>query len=533
MNSKKVELEENIENKKNNNAKEIEKLERIEKEIDFKLEIIKNKINELMPKGFFSFIFKFTKENDETIKVLKREKEELMYKRIENSKSIRSLKESKSELEKNISKLKDEIKEMEQIENISNKYTQIQKHSGEDVKVFPRKDFWENVIENEYTQYSCPWRTEELDREREILFKYALDVQKYFVWSNKDIKQNINNLLKYWKIFSTYPSKEDRIKVMTRGLQCLSLITPVISTTFASLGTFLKETENEFIGLLIVDEAGQATPASSIGAVRRAKDVIIVGDPLQVEPISTVPLPLVEAFADKYELERNSPFRSPILSVQNLADATSNYVGILNNQIVGSPLVVHRRCVSPMFDISNEISYQNRMFNATVNKEKEFKLPDSRWIDVLDGQEHGGKDHFVPKEGKVVRELLEKYDNEFFKKENALFIITPFTSVSNEIRKEVKSFFKEREIEDKAICENWILKNIGTVHTFQGKGADEVIFVTGCDEKSLGAVRWASSKANILNVAVSRAKFRFVIVGNKKIWGEVPNFAVAKELLKS
>ena len=223
----------------------------------------------------------------------KREKEELMYKRIENSKSIRSLKESKSELEKNISKLKDEIKEMEQIENISNKYTQIQKHSGEDVKVFPRKDFWENVIENEYTQYSCPWRTEELDREREILFKYALDVQKYFVWSNKDIKQNINNLLKYWKIFSTYPSKEDRIKVMTRGLQCLSLITPVISTTFASLGTFLKETENEFIGLLIVDEAGQATPASSIGAVRRAKDVIIVGDPLQVEPISTVPQPLV------------------------------------------------------------------------------------------------------------------------------------------------------------------------------------------------------------------------------------------------
>ena len=32
--------------------------------------------------------------------------------------------------------------------------------------------------------------------------------------------------------------------------------------------------------------------------------------------------------------------------------------------------------------------------------------------------------------------------------------------------------------------------NIGTVHTFQGKEADEVIFLLGCSEQSMGAIRW-------------------------------------------
>jgi len=40
----------------------------------------------------------------------------------------------------------------------------------------------------------------------------------------------------------------------------------------------------------------------------------------------------------------------------------------------------------------------------------------------------------------------------------------------------------------------------------------------GLDGNTKGAARWASSKPNLLNVALTRAKFRFTAVGDKHIW---------------
>ena len=64
--------------------------------------------------------------------------------------------------------------------------------------------------------------------------------------------------------------------------------------------------------------------------------------------------------------------------------------------------------------------------------------------------------------------------------------------------------------------EQWMKKNIGTVHTFQGKGADEVIFLLGCDNQSITAANWVNK--NIVNVAATRAKFRFYVIGDEKVW---------------
>ena len=43
--------------------------------------------------------------------------------------------------------------------------------------------------------------------------------------------------------------------------------------------------------------------------------------------------------------------------------------------------------------------------------------------------------------------------------------------------------------------------------------------VLGCDEKSEGAVTWASRKPNILNVALTRAEHRFFMIGDFDVWG--------------
>ncbi|MDD6880717.1 MAG: AAA domain-containing protein, partial [Firmicutes bacterium] len=183
------------------------------------------------------------------------------------------------------------------------------------------------------------------------------------------------------------------------------------------------------------------------------------------------------------------------------------------------------------FSISNTISYDNRMFNKTNKKEeylkqqKPFLLKKSGWIDV-EGQEEGNNNHFVKNQAQKVCQLIESalpiYSN-LFETDDKIFIITPFRTVAESMRKFLVKYFSDKGY-DKEILKEWAQKCVGTVHTFQGKDANEVIFVLGCSEKSKGAMNWVVKKANILNVACTRAKYRIAFIGNKKEWEKMTYF---------
>lgn len=59
------------------------------------------------------------------------------------------------------------------------------------------------------------------------------------------------------------------------------------------------------------------------------------------------------------------------------------------------------------------------------------------------------------------------------------------------------------------------------------RGTKTVFFVTGTDQNTDGAANWSCSKPNLLNVAVTRAKDEFYIVGdydrfkNKEYYAEI------------
>lgn len=76
--------------------------------------------------------------------------------------------------------------------------------------------------------------------------------------------------------------------------------------------------------------------------------------------------------------------------------------------------------------------------------------------------------------------------------------------------------------ENKELVQDWLTDennpHIGTVHTFQGREANEVIFLLGCDEDSKKSANWV--KKNIINVAVSRARYRLYVIGDIKVWNQ-------------
>lgn len=384
-------------------------------------------------------------------------------------------------------------------------------------------EFWENISAHESSQTACPWTCAEFDRAREELFYQALMLHKAFALSSSCVEQNLRRLFAMWD--GKFTDKADCRAAYADLLNTLLLIVPVISTTFASVQTFLNGVQAEELGLLVVDESGQATPQSALGALWRTRSAIVVGDPLQVEPIVTIPAELRKRFA--YENEIAEPYRLPDLSVQILADRRNRYGGVrtLNGEELwlGCPLVVHRRCLNPMFTISNEVAYNGRMFQKTAEPgQKRFLLPKSVWLDVK-GAERGNKDHAVPEQINAAAQLVSKAAS-VYEGLPKLYLITPFTTVNRALQEALyTALYKALPKLEQEEIRVWLKESCGTIHTFQGKEANEVLLVLGCDGQSgKGAAQWVGQKPNIINVAVSRAKYRLGVIGDYDLWKNIP-----------
>ena len=381
-------------------------------------------------------------------------------------------------------------------------------------------------------QTSNPWTTENYNREREKLFFMALQLTKYFLLSSKCCRANLCILGQYWGLRTETGTErikfhpDDKEQMIGSLFNTLFLLAPVISSTFASVGRLLRDIkEPGAIGTLIIDEAGQAQPQMAVGALYRSRRSIIIGDPKQVEPVVTDDLKLLK---EAYSEPLYANYKKKSLSTQSCADIINPFGTFFENgtnspEWVGCPLFIHRRCISPMYEISNKISYNGIMKQKTLppsdSKTNTFIASKSQWINT-GGTENGGGDHFVTEQGNLVCKMVDAA----FKKAiyPDIYIISPFTSVVSGIRRALGTFAnrnKNSALGKSAYLGDWLYTNIGTVHKFQGKEANEVIFVLGCDEmvKERYAVK-GFVNSNIVNVAATRAKYRFYIIGNMKVW---------------
>ncbi|MBF8264127.1 MAG: hypothetical protein HW387_1792 [Parachlamydiales bacterium] len=336
----------------------------------------------------------------------------------------------------------------------------------------------------------------------------------------------ISNLLQ-----GKYPTTTDDTRL---AWQSVFVVIPLLSSTFASFERMFRYLEPQTLGWVFIDEAGQALPQAAVGAIWRAKRVLSIGDPFQIEPISAVPPEIVDGMAKHRLHDRYLAWAPSQISLQNLMDAASQYGTLRHVRDIpywlGAPLRVHRRCCDPMFSIANEIAYEHSMVLATESH-CDHALPPSCWYDV--GGEATDR-QFVPAQG---NELLQRLIIALSAMSSPdIYVISPFREV---VRQAQHLIFGNKII--KALFENkfpgmvlhaWIREAVGTVHTFQGKQAAAVFLILGADQSTFGAVEWATRKPNLLNVAVTRACDRFYIIGDYNLWRRWPYFDIAARKLE-
>ncbi len=229
------------------------------------------------------------------------------------------------------------------------------------------------------------------------------------------------------------------------------------------------------------------------------------------------PIFYILKYINEKEKLNNNAYKNYIADQSNAYGSYYKVNG--KNEWVGMPLVVHRRCIEPMFSISNAISYNNKMVLMTPNLKADDKihnLPASCWIDIKSSMsDFENSSNSSIKERKSFEIFFKKYKKYL---EKNFYVISPF-----------KSIYKIMEKED--YYENNEEDYIGTVHTFQGKEAEVVFFMLGGNVQRPGSKGWVSSKANILNVANTRAKKRFYIIGDYDLWKTHQYFNTVTKIL--
>ncbi|HWB91841.1 MAG TPA: AAA domain-containing protein, partial [Puia sp.] len=400
----------------------------------------------------------------------------------------------------------------------------------------PGPDF--TSLSTETLHRMMPYSSEKVNTLRSNIFLRSLELHEWAIRANP--RQFQTNLSSFVDLISHKHREKFDENIAAILWDTFFFCIPVVSVTLASFTRQFSRMGTGSIGWLLVDEAGQATLPSVCGALWRSKRSVLIGDTLQIPPVVTIPEGLGRLLQRQYKVSDDT--WSPIHeSAQSLADRATavgawlkvpgtgqthetgqpiekreprarpagKHTAAAQPAWTGIPLRAHRRCDEPMFSIANTIAYNGQMVRVsrgiptgstssphTNTTSPLTSAPPSTWIDVQGFINDG---HTITEELDAVEQLLQVLANYPGK----IFIISPFRIIAEACHQRFTTG-------DKIQC--------GTIHTFQGKEAETVLLVLGTLPASKQARHWVAATPNILNVAITRARHRLYVIGNRRIW---------------
>lgn len=228
------------------------------------------------------------------------------------------------------------------------------------------------------------------------------------------------------------------------------------------------------VDFVVIDEASQQDIVPGVLAMACARNLIVVGDRKQLPHIPTnlgAPPPGEFYDCDKYSL-------------------LDSCVGVFGDTIPTTLLKEHYRCHPRIIQFCNQQFYDNQLIPMTHDKgESAMSL-------IVTAKGNHTRNFSNLRELDSVRVMLEREEGSAWDGEKARGFIAPYNAQVNLSRGQLPADFVTQ-----------------TVHKFQGRECDEIVFSTVLDKKA-GSQRGLGfvDDPHLVNVAVSRAKSRFTIV---------------------
>ncbi|MBN1280470.1 MAG: AAA family ATPase [Candidatus Thermoplasmatota archaeon] len=290
-----------------------------------------------------------------------------------------------------------------------------------------------------------------------------------------------------------------------RTLQQIQAFFPVwVVTNLSAKQSF--PLKNNLFDLLIIDEASQCDIVSALPLFYRAKHVVIIGDPYQLKHISLLTEAQDRTLAVDHHLsdEQYEWFSYTKNSLYHLAE---RIIHAQNEQ----PLLLneHYRCHPDIIGFSNEY-YYHRQLTVATDDTRLLQHPSLTthilWHHVRGKTIHATSPYNEIEAERVAEEAL-KILGTFPSKSTSVGIVTLFRAQSELISAKLEVF---KDLYPTPVT-------IGTAHRFQGDEKDIIIFSPAVSEGvKQGTLHWIQTTSQLLNVAVTRAKSLFIVVGDKE-----------------
>jgi|Deesub1362A_J573_1020465.scaffolds.fasta_scaffold00401_38 superfamily I DNA and/or RNA helicase len=299
-------------------------------------------------------------------------------------------------------------------------------------------------------------------------FKISRNVQKHSLEKRIRDKFTVENESDADELIE-FISKKSRL-IEREMIKTLNSASIVGSTLIKSAIYPMNE---QSFDLVFIDESSQALISAALLAIQKGRKYVLVGDPYQLSPVLRCRMDSSKfsAFSFFYSI------KPCVLWLRNHYRSNAKIIGFSEKYIYKKQIKAHESCKNIKLNISSD--------NPILN-------PDLPIVFLcVDGTEEGKGSKLNRKEAEMTVKLCDELITHGVNKRD-IGIVTPYVK-QKELIKELTDV------------------EVNTVDGFQGREKDVIIY-------SLTAVsdlRFASNPRR-LNVAVTRARKKLIVIGNEK-----------------
>ena len=336
---------------------------------------------------------------------------------------------------------------------------------------------------------------------------------KFFLLNAIKNKSDIISTLKRWETHVDPNKEASAFSDLSDSMSKIGQVYPLFTSTLSSISNIVNMDDtyllNEHLfSLSICDESGMVPVFCMPTLILRSLRLMIVGDQKQLSPVINIDQVRIDDFYKKYKVEDPYNLYHPLKAsaFQRSAYCTSDKFSVTGNSVI---LDEHRRCLPDISSCFIDIAQYSGLLNKTdVSETKNnlfSKVFESAISSVHVDGDSGGRRNVNIAEIRKVKSILMKLKSEGVDITKQVGIITPFQNQSILLQSEVRNL----------VGHTFTNKKIGTIHAFQGTEFD-IIIVSMVVYNDNFNVSFINNKPNMLNVAVSRARYRLVVVGDIK-----------------